>query len=92
MRKYICVILIAFLVCLIFTGCNRKEIGQTIDKIERFKVVKTLGYYTENCDYDIYIIVDTQTNVEYLYMERDYRTAITVLLNSDGTPMLWYGE
>ena len=90
MRKYICVILIAFLICLIFTGC-KKEIGQTIDKVERFEVVKNLGY-TTNCDYDIYIIVDTQTNVEYLYMERDRRAAITVLLNSDGTPMLWFGE
>lgn len=90
MRKYICIILIVLLICTIFTGC-RPDVGDTIDKLERFEFVKQLGSET-NSYYDVYIIIDTQTNVEYLFMERDHRAAITVLLNSDGTPMLWYGE
>ena len=90
MKKYICVILIVLLVCTIFTAC-RPEVGDTLDKFERFEVVKKLGNET-NSYMDICIIIDTETNVEYLFMERDHRAAITVLLNSDGTPMLWYGE
>lgn len=90
MRKYICIILVVLFVCTIFTAC-RLEVGNTLDKLERFEIVKKLGSET-NSYMEIYIIVDTQTNVEYLFMERDHRAAITVLLNSDGTPMLWYGE
>lgn len=90
MRKHICVILIVLLICAILTGCER-EVGDTIDKFERFEIVKKLGSGTDHY-HNAYIIVDTQTNVEYLFMEYDYKVAITVLLNSDGTPMLWYGE
>ena len=52
----------------------------------RFITAETDGYYA--------IFVDTQTNV--MYLKRDtgsnYQYGITVLLNSDGTPMLWDGE
>ncbi|MBO7696625.1 MAG: hypothetical protein J6T10_28695 [Methanobrevibacter sp.] len=89
MKKYICVILIVLLICIIFTGCKR-EVGDTVDKFERFEIVKKLGSGDHYCD--AYIIIDTQTNVEYLFIEYDHKIAITVLLNSDGTPMLWYGE
>lgn len=90
MRKYICVVLIVLLVCAIFTACT-PEVGDTVDNLERFKVVKKMSIDT-GVNYITYIIIDTQTNVEYLFMEREKRAAITVLLNSDGTPMLWYGE
>lgn len=91
MRKYICIILLVLFICAIFTACG-PEIGSTLDSTsKRFEIVENLGTATNGlCN--IYIVIDTQTNVEYLYMERDHRAAITVLLNSDGTPMLWYGE
>lgn len=46
----------------------------------RFIVVEECGDYK--------IFVDTETNV--MYLELNYRNSgITVILNSDGTPMLW---
>lgn len=39
----------------------------------------------ENYGIDRYVLVDTETNVLYLRFDR----GITVLLNADGTPMLW---
>lgn len=39
----------------------------------------------ENYGIDRYVLVDTETNVLYLRFNR----GITVLLNADGTPMLW---
>lgn len=39
----------------------------------------------ENYGTTRYVLVDTETNVLYLRFDR----GITVLLNADGTPMLW---
>ena len=39
----------------------------------------------ENYGIDRYVLVDTETNVLYLRFDR----GITVLLNADGSPMLW---
>lgn len=44
----------------------------------RFVVVENRGLTSS-------ILVDTETNVLYLRFDR----GITVLLNADGTPMLW---
>lgn len=44
----------------------------------RFIVVEKYGI-------DRYVLVDIKTNVLYLRFDR----GITVLLNADGTPMLW---
>lgn len=35
------------------------------------------------------IYVDTSTGVEYLYIHVGYQTALTALLNADGTPMIY---
>jgi hypothetical protein len=35
------------------------------------------------------IVVDTHTGVMYSYNESGHKIAMTVLLNTDGTPMIW---
>lgn len=75
MKKLIvCVALIGMLLC----GCSASSSAMN----GRFVTVETESNYS--------IIVDTKTNVMYLkYNPGPYDSGITVLLNADGTPMLW---
>lgn len=77
MKKLIvCATIVGMLLC----GCS----GSNSDMDGRFVTVETdgYGYYS--------IIVDTETNVMYLKFDTGgYRYGITVLMNADGTPMLW---
>lgn len=80
MKKLIvCVALIGMLLC----GCSSEDPllgGSAMNG--GFVAVETNGYYS--------IVVDTETNVMYLQFNSGiYRYGITVLLNADGTPMLW---
>ena len=75
MKKLIaCATLIGMLLC----GCASANSFMN----DRFITVQKDGSYS--------ILVDTETNVMYLtYESATYKYGITVLLNSDGTPMLW---
>lgn len=80
MKKLIvCVALIGMLLC----GCSSEPPSNGDSAMNgRFVAVETNGYYS--------IVVDTETNVMYLQFNSGlYRYGITVLLNADGTPMLW---
>lgn len=82
MKKFIiCAMLFATMLC----GCA----AQSSDK--------SGGCYTENfvlvkggLDTHGYIYVDKNTRVMYWHTGGD--GGITVILNADGTPMLWEGE
>lgn len=79
-KLFVCVCLIAMLL----TGCSHNSLERSEIK-QRFATVEKYGNYS--------IIVDLETNVMYLKFETSsYKYGITVLLNSDGTPMLWDGE
>lgn len=41
-------------------------------------------------DFDLF--VDKNTKVIYIYNKTLYQGGLTVMLNADGTPMLWEGE
>ena len=41
-------------------------------------------------DFDLF--VDKNTKVIYIYNKTSYQGGLTVMLNADGTPMLWEGE
>lgn len=74
MKKLIvCAALIGMLLC----GCS----GADSFMNDRFITVQKDGNYS--------ILVDTETNVLYLRFLGGYHYGITVLLNADGTPMLW---
>lgn len=80
MKKLIvCATLVGMLLC----GCSSEDPllgGSAMNG--RFVTVETESNYS--------IIVDTKTNVMYLkYNPGPYDSGITVLLNADGTPMLW---
>lgn len=74
------ILLIALLFSL--SGCSSEFKTEEVPK----RLVKVYN------DYNYQIIVDTRTNVEYLICRRDSGTALTVLVNQDGTPLLYGGE
>lgn len=53
------------------------------EKEERFKVIYSQGKLTQ-----IQILQDTETGVNYLIRNGDGGTAITVLLDKDGKPVI----
>lgn len=64
----------ATLIGMLLCGCS----SSNPDLRDRFVVVGNYGLTRS-------IFVDTETNVLYLRFDR----GVTVLLNADGTPMLW---
>ncbi len=57
--------------------------GKKKDKEERFKVIYSQGTLTQ-----IQILQDIETGVNYLVRNGDGGTAITVLLDKDGKPVI----
>lgn len=76
------IILASFLIFVILSNKEKKEIEENSFSYDtRFATVEEDGTHR--------IIVDKETNVLYLECETSSnRYGITVLLNSDGTPML----
>jgi len=79
--KHIKKIVCATFVILLITGCTTNS---KANKEERFFRVDR-GIY-----FDIY--VDSQTGVEYAMSATAYNSGtLTLLVNPDGTPMIWEG-
>lgn len=88
-------ILFLVLPVIMLVGCGK--IPQTSDftseENNRFVYVKEYRYH----DNDYFrILVDKETRVMYLYKcnvnGHNSTAGLTVMLNADGTPMLWEGE
>lgn len=74
MKKLIvCAAIVGMLLC----GCGASSSAMN----GRFVQVESTGAYS--------ILVDTETNVMYFRYVDGYSYGITVLMNADGTPMLW---
>lgn len=78
--------------CCLFSSCEetteREEVVSTMQENinlgKRF-VTKSLGATK-------YLIIDRETKVQYLFYGYDHNGGLTVLLNPDGTPMLYEGK
>lgn len=87
--KVLCVILVLMMV-LTLASCAKKD-GDKAYYSSRFIVVEEnngaardlFGYYKETVFYD------KETGVMYLGVRATSQLAMTVLLNSDGTPMIY---
>lgn len=81
------IIIIGMLVCL--TGCSSKSEAETLENNRLVTIYEQENYR---------ILVDTRTNVEYLQYKQNgsFRRGgcggLTVMLNQDGTPLLYGGE
>ena len=81
MRKVIGIILILAICLITLTGCTNVETTETVDRF--------IKIYREG-DLDIYY--DKETKVQYMLVNNGYGAAMTVLIDSDGKPLLYQGE
>lgn len=87
MKKLIMFIicLLVFPVCLLFTGCGASN-GNSNHDFEMLSVSKFNG------DNYTVIVVHKKTKVMYCFYRDGYSGGLTVMLNPDGTPMIYEGE
>ena len=89
MKKFLAIILLIMVCCFMFIGCSRKnEVIKTTELDSRFKIIKDTndeyGYFN--------IIVDTETGVMYLFRGAGYRGGLTVMVDTDGKPLIYKGD
>ena len=92
MKKFIICLLCVLIIpaCLLFSGCGvEKTKGYSRENNNRFCYVKEYKIHGEG---SFYILVDKETKVMYLCQDNPYQYGMTVLLDSDGKPMLYEGE
>lgn len=84
-KKIFCLILLLIMPIFMLCGCDFGEIGREyiIGDIILVRVEK-------GDSFDLF--VDKSTKVIYIYNMTAYQGGLTVMLNADGTPMLWEGE
>jgi hypothetical protein len=81
MKKIIALIFVVFAVAL--TGCSETE-GKSAEKSNFVKVED---------NYNWYIVYHKETKVMYAVSRGSYNCGnFTLLVNADGTPMIWEGE
>ena len=80
MKKIVAIILVLMMSCFIFAGCGTKENS-------RFVIIDSNVESEDRIITALY--ADKQTNVVYWFTKSGYGQTMTVLLNSDGTPVLY---
>lgn len=81
MKKIVAIILVLMMSCFIFAGC-----GGTKEN-SRFVIIDSDVEAEDRISTALY--ADKQTNVVYWFTKSGYGQTMTVLLNSDGTPVLY---
>ena len=81
MKKIVAIILVVMMSCFIFAGC-----GGTKEN-SRFIIINSDVSSEDMFSSQLY--ADKQTNVVYWFTKSGYGQTMTVMLNSDGTPVLY---
>ena len=81
MKRIVAIILVVMMSCFIFAGC-----GGTKEN-SRFVIIDSNVESEDRITTALY--ADKQTNVVYWFTKSGYGQTMTVLLNSDGTPVLY---
>lgn len=81
MKRIVAIILVVMMSCFIFAGCG----GTKEDS--RFVIIDSNVESEDRLLSALY--ADKQTNVVYWFTKSGYGQTMTVLLNSDGTPVLY---
>lgn len=90
-KKILFILLLLIMPVMLLCGCSEvpKSEDFTSEENSRFVYVKE---YTIDNDTKFEVLVDRETKVMYLCRISGYGGGLTVMLNADGTPMLWEGE
>lgn len=83
MKKLIMFILAVALV-MSLVACASPDATQECEPEERFTVVHGGGYAPT-------VYVDAETGGQYLVIRSAHGAGMTMLVNADGTPMIWEG-
>lgn len=85
MKKLIAIFMAISLCACLFVGCGVEELYRDTWADSGFTLIDVQG----QMDY----VYHNETKVVYVFIRYDsYRAGMTVLLNPDGTPMIWEGE
>ena len=85
--KRLLVVLMVFALCAcLFVGCDSEpEADKNVSKLSSFVIVEDANGYN--------VVYHKDTKVMYVYSTYSYNYAnFCVLVNPDGTPMIWEGE
>ena len=84
--------IISILICVcnlalsLIACCGSTTAEAKVEENNRLRVMEDISISAND---SIYIIVDNETRVCYLYTEGIECCAVTVMLDSDGYPLLW---
>lgn len=84
MKKLVVFLMAIALCACLFVGCNREELHRGTWTDSGFTLVEVRG----QVDY----VYHNETKVMYVFITSGYQAGMTVLLNPDGTPVIWEGE
>lgn len=92
MKKIISILICVCILMCSLAACADSYVAEAKAEIEedyRFYIVDTVKIEREFLHDTAHIMVDRYTNICYLYTVNGYRGGITVLLDSDGKPLIW---
>lgn len=86
MKKLIAIFMAIALCACLFVGCNgAPEVGENVSNSSSFVIVEDGNGY--------YIVYHKDTKVMYTLSTASYNMGnFTLLVNADGTPMIWEGN
>ena len=89
------VISIILLISAILLGCDSEVQASTYSDADRFETARSLSgaWWSESVRGQL--VIDTQTDVEYWYIENAGDSggcSLTLLVDQDGKPLIWKGE
>lgn len=89
MKKFLTVILLAVVCCVIFSGCGRTRKVEIPEVEERFLILNDanngMNGYRQ-------IIVDRETGVMYLFVGNGSKGGLAVMVDAKGNPLIYDGE
>lgn len=89
MKKFLTVILLVVVCCVIFSGCGKTKKVEASEVDERFLILNdtnnSMNGYRQ-------IIVDRETGVMYLFVVCGGKGGLTIMVNADGNPLIYSGE
>ena len=89
MKKFLTVILLAVVCCVIFSGCSRTRKVETSEVDKRFLILNDtnngMNGYRQ-------IIVDRETGVMYLFVGNGSKGGLAVMVDAEGNPLIYNGE
>ena len=87
-NKYLKVILCAFCIGILLMGCNSSSPRLNVDDAD-YNIDTEDNRFLRIDSIDGWIYVDKETNVQYIFVKRGYGGGLTVMLDSDGSPLLY---